>query len=52
MEKTLFVSDVATGCLKLASGLRGTVSSLKVAITVLVSEPNVLRKHTCLFKMP
>ena len=30
MEKTLFVSDVATGCIKIASGLSGTVSFLQV----------------------
>ena len=41
-EKTLFVSNVATGCFKLVSGLTGTVSflqSLEVSRTVLVSEP-------------
>ena len=30
MEKILFISDVATGCIKLASGLSGTVSFLRV----------------------
>lgn len=30
MEKILFVSDVATGCIKLLSGLSGTVSFLQV----------------------
>ena len=30
MEKTLFVSDVATGCIKLASRLSGIVSFIKV----------------------
>ena len=30
MEKTLFISNVATTCIKLASGLSGTVSFLKV----------------------
>ena len=30
MEKTLVVSDVATGCFKLASGLSCTVSFLQV----------------------
>ena len=42
MEKTLFVSDVATGCIKLASRLSGIVSFIKVLgsiIAVLVSKP-------------
>lgn len=30
MEKTLFVSDVTTGCIKLASGLSGTMSFSQV----------------------
>ena len=30
MEKTLFISNVATACIKLASGVSGTVSFLKV----------------------
>ena len=55
MEKTLFVSDVATGRIKLTSGLSGTVSFLQVLGSLYNSfgiRAQSIDKAHMLFKMP
>ena len=52
MEKTLFVSDVATGCIKLASRLSGIVSFIKVLGSIYnsfgIKAQSIGKAHTCL----